>query len=83
MREGQTMTMAAVIFFQIFCLLNCRSLQSSVSKLEVFSNRSVSLGVAVLALALAQATLMYRPLLRGTFGTAPLPVSDLALAARC
>jgi magnesium-transporting ATPase (P-type) len=52
---------------------------SSVFEIGVFSNRSVFLGVA--ALALAQATLMYWPLLQRTFGTAPLPVSDLALAA--
>jgi len=79
LREGQTMTVSAVIFFQVFYLLNCRSLRDSVFTIGLFSNPTVYLGIAVLLLA--QAALVYWPPLQRVFGTAPLVPRDLGIAA--
>src|SRR5690606_12272048 len=62
LREAQTMTVTAVIFFQIFYLLNCRSLRASVFSIGLFSNMTIYLGIAVLLVA--QAAFVYLPALQ-------------------
>jgi Ca2+-transporting ATPase len=79
LREGQTMTITAVVFFQMFYLFNCRSLHDSVFKIGVFSNPAVYVGIGTLLLA--QALLLYAPPLQRVFNTAPLPLADVAIAA--
>ena len=44
--KAQTMAVTTVILFQIFYLLNCRSLHGSISRIGVFSNRIVFVGIA-------------------------------------
>jgi Ca2+-transporting ATPase len=55
--EAQTMAMTAVITFQAFYMLECRSLRDSIFHIGVFSNPVAFIGIGV-TLAL-QATLVY------------------------
>lgn len=73
-REAQTMAVTTVIFFQIFYLLNCRSLRDSIFKIGLWSNPSVYIGIAVL-LAL-QIAFVYVPWMNVWFGSAPLSWDD-------
>jgi len=79
LREAQTMAVTAVVLFQIFYLLNCRSLRDSLRAIGVFSNRAVLAGIAVL-LAL-QAAFVYLPPMHALFGTTSLQPADLGTAA--
>jgi Ca2+-transporting ATPase len=77
--EAQTMAVTAVVFFQAFYLLNCRSLRESAFKLGFFSNRTVFAGVG--ALAVLHAGFVYLPFMNRLFGTAPLGLEAVALCA--
>jgi Ca2+-transporting ATPase len=79
MREAQTMTVTAVIFFQVCYLFNCRSLRASFLAIGVFSNPSIYAGIGVLGLA--QAAFIYAPPLQRIFGTAALDLRALGVAA--
>jgi magnesium-transporting ATPase (P-type) len=70
LREAQTMAVTTVIMFQIFYLLNCRSLRDSVLRIGLWSNPTIFVGIA--ALAVLQAGFIYLPLMQSVFGTAPL-----------
>jgi Ca2+-transporting ATPase len=74
--EAQTMAVTTVILFQVFYLLNCRSLRGSIFAIGLFSNRVVFAGIA--AIVLLQLAFIYAPPLQAVFGTAALDVRDLA-----
>lgn len=76
--QGQTMAVTTVIIFQIFYMLNCRSLHDSVLKIGLFSNKTVYAGIASLLL-LQTAFIYWRPL-QNLFGTRALSWDDLGLA---
>jgi len=77
--EAQTMAVTAVILFQVFYLLNCRSLRDSILRIGLASNPWVFVGIgAVVAL---QAAFIYAPPLQAVFGSAPLEARDIAFAA--
>jgi Ca2+-transporting ATPase len=76
--EAQTMAVTTVILFQIFYLLNCRSLRDSVLAIGLFTNPTVYLGIGVL-LGL-QLGFVYLPFMNELFGSAPL-APDAWLAA--
>jgi Ca2+-transporting ATPase len=63
--------------FQIFYMLNCRSLKHSILHIGVFSNPMVFVGIGVL-LSL-QMMFVYAPFMREVFGTSPLGMTDLGL----
>ncbi len=73
--EAQTMAVTTVILFQIFYLLNCRSLRDSFLKIGLWSNPWVYVGIG--ALVLLQLGFIYLPFMNALFGTAPLPPSAL------
>ncbi|WP_309894839.1 HAD-IC family P-type ATPase, partial [Archangium sp.] len=77
LREAQTMAVTTVIVFQIFYLLNCRSLRDSVLRIGLFSNPVVYLGIG--ALVLLQLGFIYLPFMQRVFGTAPLSLAALGL----
>jgi magnesium-transporting ATPase (P-type) len=79
LREAQTMAVTTVIMFQIFYLLNCRSLRDSVLRIGLFSNPFVYLGIGVLVLL--QLGFIYLPFMQGVFGTASLTLEALGLCA--
>lgn len=76
--EAQTMAVTTVILFQIFYLLNCRSLRHSLRSLGIFSNKTIFVGIGTL-LAL-QAAFIYAPFMQAIFGSAPLQPLDLLWA---
>jgi len=68
--EAQTLCVTSIIFTQIFYLLNCRSLHSSLFAQGFFSNPSVFIGIGILLML--QACFIYLPLLQTLFGSTPL-----------
>jgi Ca2+-transporting ATPase len=75
---AQTMVVTAVIMFQVFYMLECRSLRDSIFHIGVFSNPVVFIGSGV-TLAL-QAAFIYAPPLQDVFGSVPLDASELGVA---
>jgi potassium/sodium efflux P-type ATPase len=77
--EAQTMAVTTVIMFQIFYMLNCRSLKDSIFRIGVFSNKTVFLGIGtVLGL---QALFIYAPTMQAIFSTYPLSPMSLFYSA--
>lgn len=70
LREAQTMAVTTVILFQMFYLLNCRSLRDSAFKLGLWSNPWVYVGIG--ALFVLQLGFIYLPFMNAVFGSAPL-----------
>ncbi|MDP3916275.1 MAG: HAD-IC family P-type ATPase [Bacteroidota bacterium] len=76
--KAQTIAVTFVIMFQIFYMINCRSLKDSVFKIGFFSNHIVFIGIAsILAL---QALFIYTPFFQQVFGTTALGSKDILLA---
>jgi Ca2+-transporting ATPase len=78
-RDAQTMAVTTVIFFQIFYVLNCRSLRGSIRELGAFSNRAVFIGIGVLVVL--QLAFVYTAVMNAIFDTAPLTWGQVGLAA--
>ena len=76
--EARTTAVTTVILFQIFYLLNCRSLRDSVLKIGLWSNPWIYAGSG--ALLRLQAGFIYLPFMNAIFGTAPLPAGALLQA---
>jgi Ca2+-transporting ATPase len=79
LREAQTMAVTTVIMFQMFYLLNCRSLCDSVFRIGLFSNPFIYIGSGVLTLL--QLGFIFLPFMQRVFGTAPLSLKALGLCA--
>jgi Ca2+-transporting ATPase len=77
--EAQTMAVTFVIFFQVFYMIHCRSLNDNLLKIGFFSNPIVFMGIGVV-LAL-QALFIYLPLMQRVFKTASLSPEDIGLTA--
>ena len=77
--EAQTMAVTTVIFFQIFYMMNCRSLRDSVLRMGLFSNGWVYVGIGI-TLSL-QMAFIYAPPLQAIFGTAALDIRELGISA--
>ncbi len=76
--KAQTMAVTTVIAFQIFYMLNCRSLRGTLASVGFFSNGTVFIGIA--ALLALQALFIYAPVMNTIFGSAPLAPIDLLWA---
>ena len=76
--KAQTMAVTTVIMFQIFYLLNCRSLRDSVRKIGVFSNQTVFAGIA--AIIALQAMFIYAPFMHAIFDSSPLALGDVIVS---
>ena len=72
--EARTIAVNVFAVGESFYLLTCRSLRHSMFKLGLFSNPWIWLGV--LAMAIAQLSLTYLPLMNQLFHTAPIALSD-------
>jgi Ca2+-transporting ATPase len=73
--EAQTMAVTTVIMFQIFYMLNCRSLRHSIIEIGLFSNKTVFPGIGLLIVL--QLVFIYAPPMHQVFGSAPLDWVDL------
>jgi magnesium-transporting ATPase (P-type) len=79
LRQAQTAAVTTVILFQVFYLLNCRSLRDSILRIGLWSNPAVYVGIA--ALLALQAAFVYLPFMNALFGTSPLSLEALAKSA--
>ncbi len=77
--EAQTLAVTAMVLFQVFYLLDCRSLRYSMREIGFFSNPAAFLGIAVVLLA--QLGFVYLPFMNAWFDSAPLPADAWAFAA--
>ncbi len=73
--QAQTVAVTTVILFQIFYLIQCRSLRDSVFRIGLFSNKYIYVGIA--ALLILQAAFIYVPFMNTLFGSAPLTAEAL------
>ncbi|MCU0971851.1 MAG: HAD-IC family P-type ATPase, partial [Gammaproteobacteria bacterium] len=77
--EAQTIAVTTVILFQIFYLMNSRSLRDSVLRIGLTSNPAIFVGVT--AVVLLQGAFIYFPPLQQVFGSASLEWDDILVAA--
>lgn len=77
--EAQTMAVTAMVFFQIFYLLNCRSLKYNVGAIGYFSNPFIYLGIFVVLLA--QLFFVYAPIMNRGFSSLPLNLEAWTFSA--
>ena len=75
---AQTMAVTTAISFQVFYVLNCRSLRAGLLQIGFFSNPWVFAGIATI-LGM-QALFVYAPPLNKLFGSAPLDLRELSAA---
>ena len=68
--EAQTGAVTTVILFQIFYLLNCRSLKDSLLTIGLWSNPWIYVGIGTVLLL--QFAFIYLPFMNVIFGSAPL-----------
>ena len=71
--EAQTAAVTTVILFQIFYLLECRSLRGSSLEIGLFSNRWIYAGIG--AILILQLGFVYLPFMNVLFGSAPLSLA--------
>lgn len=76
--RSQSIAVTFIIFFQIFYLINCRSLKDSVFKIGLFSNSFIFLGIG--SILLLQAMFLYTPFMQKVFGTASLDGKGLFIS---
>ncbi len=76
--EAQTMTVTTMILFQVFYLLNCRSLRDSAHTIGLWTNPAIYLGIG--ALLLLQLGFVYLPFMNELFGSAPLALDAWLVA---
>jgi magnesium-transporting ATPase (P-type) len=80
LRKAQTLVATTVVLFQIFYLLQCRSLRTSVFKMSPWSNPAIYYGIG-LTLVL-QLAFVHTPVMNALFHSAPIAFRDwLACAA--
>jgi Ca2+-transporting ATPase len=77
--EAQTTAVTTVVLFQIFYLLNCRSLTDPLGKIGFFSNPWIFAGIA--AILILQLGFVYLPFMNALFGSAPLDATAWLEAA--
>jgi magnesium-transporting ATPase (P-type) len=76
---AQTMAVTAIISFQTFYLVLCRSLRGTVAEIGFFSNPAVIPGIC--AVLLLHAVFVYAPFMQRLFGSHALTAEELAGAA--
>lgn len=76
--RSQTIAVTFIIFFQIFYLINCRSLNDSVLKIGIFSNVYIFAGIG--SILLLQSLFIYIPFMQKVFGTASLDGKGLLMS---
>ncbi len=72
--EARTLAVNIFVMGELFYLFNCRSLESSMFKIGLFSNIPLLIGVAVMAVL--QLLFTYNPLMNRAFHSAPISAMD-------
>lgn len=68
--EAQTMAVTTMVLFQVFYLIDCRSLNFSVNKIGLFSNPFIYIGITTILFV--QAAFVYFPFMNRWFHSSPL-----------
>lgn len=76
--RARTIAVTFVIMFQIFYLINCRSLKDTLFKIGFFSNRTIFIGIG--SIIILQAIFIYNPFMQKVFSTVPLSLWDIAIS---
>ncbi len=76
--KAQTIGVTFVIMFQIFYMINCRSLNDSVHKIGFFTNKTVFMGIGVVLVL--QVLFIYLPFMQKVFKTSPLDMHGLLIS---
>jgi magnesium-transporting ATPase (P-type) len=71
------MAVTSIVLFQIFYLMECRSLRGSVLEMGLWSNPWIYAGIG--ALVVLQLGFVYLPLMNDLFGSAPLDLRSWGL----
>jgi Ca2+-transporting ATPase len=77
--EAQTMAVTAMVLFQAFYLIDCRSLNFSVHKIGLFSNPSIYIGIATVLFL--QTSFVYFPFMNRWFHSSPLKADAWGMSA--
>lgn len=77
--EAQTMAVTTMVLFQVFYLIDCRSLRFSIRKIGVFSNPFIYLGVGIVLLA--QVAFVYLPFMNQWFHSSPIAAEAWGFSA--
>ncbi|MFE3869544.1 cation-translocating P-type ATPase [Flavobacterium sp. LS2P90] len=77
--EAQTMAVTAMVLFQVFYLIDCRSLNFSVNKIGLFSNPFIYIGIATVLFV--QAAFVYFPFMNRWFHSSPLKAEAWGVSA--
>ena len=77
--EAQTMAVTAMVLFQVFYLIDCRSLKFSARKIGFFSNPTIYLGISIVLLV--QTAFVYVPFMNRWFHSSPLKAEAWGLSA--
>jgi len=77
--EAQTMAVTSMVLFQVFYLIECRSLKYSAASIGLFSNLSIYLGIAIVLLF--QTSFVYLPFMNHAFKSSPLLIDAWGLSA--
>jgi Ca2+-transporting ATPase len=78
LQKAQTIAVTFVIMFQIFYMINCRSLKDSVFRIGFFSNYTIIIGIG--AILILQTLLIYTPFMQRVFGTTSLDFRDILIS---
>ncbi|TDD74878.1 cation-translocating P-type ATPase [Flavobacterium caseinilyticum] len=77
--EAQTMAVTAMVLFQVFYLIDCRSLHFSAHKIGLFSNPSIYIGIATVLFV--HSAFVYFPFMNRWFHSSPLKVEAWVVSA--
>lgn len=77
--EAQTMAVTAMVLFQVFYLIDCRSLNFSVNKIGFFSNPSIYIGIGIVLCL--QNAFVYFPFMNRWFHSSPLKADAWGVSA--
>ena len=77
--EAQTMAVTAMVLFQVFYLIDCRSIKFSINKIGLFSNPFIYIGIATVLLV--QAAFVYIPFMNHWFHSSPLKAEAWGISA--
>ena len=76
--EAQTMAATTMVLFQVFYMIECRSLNLPIYKIPAFSNPSIYVGIA--GVLIAQSAFVYLPYMNHWFHTARLSKEALGFS---
>ena len=77
--EAQTMAVTAMVLFQVFYLVDCRSINFSVNKIGLFSNPFIYVGIVTVLLV--QSAFVYMPFMNRWFHSSPLKIEAWGISA--